>query len=66
LSVVPRARTRGSGHKLEHKRLHLTIREYFTVQMIKEIPQRSCGVSLKVSKDHLDLVMTKITYRGPL
>ena len=28
-SVVPSARTRGNGHKLEHKRLHLNISKHF-------------------------------------
>ena len=29
LSEVSSARTRGSGHKLEHRRLHLTSRKHF-------------------------------------
>lgn len=35
-SAVPRARTRGSGYKLEYKRFHLNIRKLFcTVQMME-------------------------------
>jgi len=33
-SVVPWDRTRGSGHKLQHRQFHLDIRKhFFTVQM---------------------------------
>ena len=33
LSAVPSARTRGSGHKLEHRKFHMNMRKNFTVRV---------------------------------
>lgn len=33
-SVVPNARTRGSRHKVEHRKLPLSIRKYFFIMCV--------------------------------
>ena len=39
-SVVPRERTRGNGHKLKYRKLHLNIRKK------TQVTQRVCGVTI--------------------
>jgi len=45
-SVVPRNRTRGSGHKLKHGKYHLNVMKNFEGdRALEEAAQRGCGVS---------------------
>jgi len=47
--VVLSARTRGSGHKLKHRRFPLNIKKHFYCeggQALAEVAQRSCGISI--------------------
>jgi len=48
--VVPSDRTRGSGHKLKHRRFPLHIRKHFSAVKVTEhlhrFPREACGVSV--------------------
>lgn len=59
LSVVPRARTRRNGHKLEHRKFCLKTREYSIAVNLKEHWHRlliGCGIScLEIFKSSLDV-----------
>ncbi|PKU43997.1 hypothetical protein llap_5716 [Limosa lapponica baueri] len=46
-SVGPRDRTRGNGHKLEHKKFHLNMRRnFFTLRVAEHRNRRGGGVSI--------------------
>lgn len=45
-SVLPTARTRDDGHKLEHKRIHQEMLFYcVSDRALAQIAQRGCGIS---------------------
>lgn len=72
-SVVPRARIRSNGHKLQCSRFHLNRKQhFFAVRMIElwgvhwgahlwaHIAQRCCGIScLVILKSHLNMIQFK-------
>ena len=61
-SMVPRDRTRGHGHKLKRRRLHLNIRKhFFTARVTKHwhrLPREVVEFSsLEIIRSHLDVVL---------
>jgi len=64
-SVVPSDRTRGSGHKLKHKNIHLNMRKnFFTLRMMEpwnRLPREVVeSPSLEMFKTHLDEVLCSL------
>ena len=60
--VVPSDRTRSNGHKLKHRRIHLSIRKhFFTVQVTKHLTGCREAVespSVVIFKSRLDMVLS--------
>jgi len=60
--VLPSDRTRGSGHKLKHKRFPLSIRKHFFTVRVTEhwhrLPREAVdSPSLQIFKSHLNVVL---------
>lgn len=59
--VVPRARTRGTGHALKHRRVHLNVRIFYFILYCdgaQHYLSRKTGVSVPwIFKSYLDMVL---------
>ena len=60
--MVPTDRTRGSGHKLKHRRFPLNIRKYFFTVRVTEhwdrLPREAVEFpSLEIYESRLDMVL---------
>lgn len=63
--MVPSERTKGTGHKLDHRRLHPNIRKpSFVVQVTAHwhrLPREAAkSPSVELSKSHLDMVLDNL------
>ena len=65
-SVVPSNKTRGSGHKLKHKKFHLNMKNFFTVRVTEHwsrLPREAVdSPSLEIFQTHLDEVLCSLLW----
>lgn len=67
-SVVPRAWTRGNGHRIEHRRFFLNIRKHFTLWRMEHwnmLPREAEEYpSLEIFKSCMDMVLGNLLKSG--
>ena len=60
--MVPSDRTRGSRHKLKHRKFQLNMQNFFTLRVTEHWNRLPRGIvespSLEIFKTHLDTVLT--------